>query len=767
MRITHPIHVHSHTQAMTWTLLLILLLAVPTARAADPLSDALQQGLLAEDVHHDLDAAITAYQSVLAQHDDQRRLVATALFRLGESYRKQGKAADAIAQYQRLLAEFSDQAELARLSRQNLDTLGADIPVATGPLTPAAQRQKDLLAQELALVEQQIAEVQNMIGGGRAGSSDLIPLQREALALQRQMAALDDARRSDLLRDVVLPSTAPVESLEMADGVSEEEAREIQRLKEMIRNSPDLINATARGGTPLYSAASRGQLAVAQFLIENGATVDVRHGDATPLYGAVESGHKAMTELLVAAGADVNTGRRQIGTPLHSAASRGFVEIAKVLLAAGADINATTREGFTPLHQAVMQQRVGMIDFLLDSKADLEAKVSDGQQVWPGYTPLLLAIASFDPLVVERLLARGADVNAISGDGERALHIAVTKDIPGQDLHAILERKPDLETRGSQNSTPLHLACVDRNRNAVRILLEAGANPNAQFGSSSFDVKPQSGAGQRVKTHLGLEGKTPLHWAVAKWDRGMTQLLIEHGANPNATDNDGITPLLGAAMQGIGGGSLGVDPVLMDLLLDAGADPNVRDRSGMTLLQHALRVGSIELVEALLRNGADPNTTDVAGTTPVHATALWPHTNAMELLLEHGAKVDQQDQLGNTPLHVAAFAGNKDAVKLLLDRGAPVNARNQRDQTPLDLAREPVTIYEISPGRGLDEPTGPRRATRRPPSSLTDIVDLLIKHGAEATSAGNAPPPGAVRTIPPRSVRSAAEPAPTEENPTP
>ena len=636
-----------------------------------------------------------------------------------------------------------------------------------------------------------------MISVGRAGSSDLIPLQREALALQRQMAALDDARRPDLLGDVVpasrvaswsyimqdarrpdllgdvvLPSAASVDSPETADGVSQEEAREIERLKEMIRNSPDLINATARGGTPLHSAASRGQLAVAQFLIENGATVDVRHGDATPLYGAVESGHKAMTELLIAAGADVNTGRRQIGTPLHSAASRGFVEIAKVLLAAGADINATTREGFTPLHQAVMQQRVGMIDFLLDSKADLEAKVSDGQQVWPGYTPLLLAIASFDPLVVERLLARRADVNATSGDGDRALHIAVTKDIPGQDLRAILERKPDLEARGSQNSTPLHLACVDRNRNAVRILLEAGANPNARFGSSSFDVKPQSGAGQRVKTHLGLEGKTPLHWAVAKWDRGMTQLLTEHGADPNATDNGGITPLLGAAMQGIGGGTVSFDSTLIDLILNAGADPNVRDRSGMTLLQHALRVGSIELVEALLRNGADPNTTDGAGTTPVHATALWPHANAMELLLEHGAKIDRQDQLGNTPLHVAAFAGNKDAVKLLLDRGAPVNARNQRDQTPLDLARAEFTNCEIIAGRGLDEPTGPDRAprprqARRLPSSVTDIVDLLIKHGAEATSAGNAPPPGAVRTIPPRSVRSAAEPAPTEENPTP
>jgi TolA-binding protein len=91
-------------------LLLIVLLAAPAARAADPLSVTLQQGLLAEEVHHDLDTAIAAYQSVVTQHDDQRRLAATALFRLGECYRKQGKTSDAVAQYQRLLAEFSDQA---------------------------------------------------------------------------------------------------------------------------------------------------------------------------------------------------------------------------------------------------------------------------------------------------------------------------------------------------------------------------------------------------------------------------------------------------------------------------------------------------------------------------------------------------------------------------------------------------------------------------------------------------------------------------------
>ena len=77
---------------------------------------------------------------------------------------------------------------------------------------------------------------------------------------------------------------------------------------------------------------------------------------------------------------------------------------------------------------------------------------------------------------------------------------------------------------------------------------------------------------------------------------------------------------------------------VISLLLDAGADPNVVDKDGMSLLQHALRVGSIDLVAALLSKGVNPNTADSTGATPVHAAALWSDASAMRLLLDHGAK---------------------------------------------------------------------------------------------------------------------------------
>ena len=55
---------------------------------ADDLSAALQKGLLEEEANHNLDAAIQAYQTVINQYDDQRKIAATAVFRLGECYRK-------------------------------------------------------------------------------------------------------------------------------------------------------------------------------------------------------------------------------------------------------------------------------------------------------------------------------------------------------------------------------------------------------------------------------------------------------------------------------------------------------------------------------------------------------------------------------------------------------------------------------------------------------------------------------------------------------
>ena len=113
-----------------------LFLPVATARAEDPpMRVLLRDGLYAEEVTRDAEAAANQYEQVITRYAEQRELAATALFRLAEVRRKQDRKDDAIQLYQRFLTEFSDSATQAKLARENLVTLGAQPPAATTPPT--------------------------------------------------------------------------------------------------------------------------------------------------------------------------------------------------------------------------------------------------------------------------------------------------------------------------------------------------------------------------------------------------------------------------------------------------------------------------------------------------------------------------------------------------------------------------------------------------------------------------------------------------------
>src|SRR5689334_13955928 len=96
--------------------LVIAITSLATA-ATNDVSALLQKGLFEEEANRNLDAAIQAYQSVITETDKNHKFAATAIFRLGECYRKQGKTNEANVQYQRIVREFPDQEELANLSQ--------------------------------------------------------------------------------------------------------------------------------------------------------------------------------------------------------------------------------------------------------------------------------------------------------------------------------------------------------------------------------------------------------------------------------------------------------------------------------------------------------------------------------------------------------------------------------------------------------------------------------------------------------------------------
>src|SRR5450759_1514826 len=203
---------------------LIFLLAAALVRAqTNNLTVLLQQGLFEEQANRNLDAAIEDYAALAKQFDKDRQLAATAVFRLGECYRAQGKTNEAAAQYQRILRDFPDQKTLVTLSQQNVAGMGL---AAEPSASTARQQQRELLAKQIALAEQDLADTQKLFQVGKATQVEIRAAEREVLRLRQQLAALDSNK---------------AELVNLSPPASSEEDREIARIQAMIQNSPDLV----------------------------------------------------------------------------------------------------------------------------------------------------------------------------------------------------------------------------------------------------------------------------------------------------------------------------------------------------------------------------------------------------------------------------------------------------------------------------------------------------------------------------------------------
>jgi ankyrin repeat protein len=135
----------------------------------------------------------------------------------------------------------------------------------------------------------------------------------------------------------------------------------------------------------------------------------------------------------------------------------------------------------------------------------------------------------------------------------------------------------------------------------------------------------------------------------------------------------GSTPLHRAALRG--------DAESVAALIGSGADVNATNNAGATPLHYG--VGSDRIVDLLLKAGANPNACSIAGNTPLHSAAARPDAfNQVKQLLDAGAQVDavrppaSPGDNPQTPLSLAAYQAEERTVRLLLDRGAAPGLSN-------------------------------------------------------------------------------------------
>src|SRR5689334_19884632 len=347
-----------------------------------------------------------------------------------------------------------------------------------------------------------------------------------------------------------------------------------------------------------------------------------------------------------------------------------------------------------------------------------------------------------------KMIAAGADVNAIQGDGTTALHWAVYK-VDADLARALLARGAKPDVMNKYGSSPLAEAVKVGNARLVEMLLDAGSNaevPN-QEGQTALMLAARAGSldvakllvrrGANVNAKEKWRGQTALMWAADARSAELTRFLIDNKADVNAralaTDwpsqltgeprnqyrpTGGLTPLLYAARSGC------TDCV--QALLDAGANPNLPNPDGVTPLMVAIDNFAYDTAKLLFERGANPHLWDWWGRNALY-TAIDMNTYSLDAYTERTgppivttkttalelarlflkAGVDPNHQLnmhrpgrggnsgrfadeilttGATPMLRAAASQDSEAVKLLLEYGGRVDVPNVMGVTPLMTA---------------------------------------------------------------------------------
>lgn len=294
----------------------------------------------------------------------------------------------------------------------------------------------------------------------------------------------------------------------------------------------------------------------------------------TSLMHAAQNGCAGILKMLLSYGADANacTSDRNL-TPLIAATKCKQVDCMKLLLKAGANVDYRTSVGSTALHLAVKQHKYWVEGFqiLLEGGANVNQLDSDG------FPPLAAAIGNVDFVALKFLIGAGAKTN-IEKSARSLLAYSIYKSRNLGVVQLLVDAGADVNAMdGKLQQTPLVLACLRAQgftlgHKMVKTLLENNADAN---------------------TKTSKEGRAPLHFcAELDLDR-IAVLLLCYGADVNATDAKGDTPLIIAVRKS--------RKRVVNVLLQArGLDMRVPDRYGFTALDWVQRCECIEIATAFV-----------------------------------------------------------------------------------------------------------------------------------------------------------------------
>jgi ankyrin repeat protein len=259
---------------------------------------------------------------------------------------------------------------------------------------------------------------------------------------------------------------------------------------------------------------------------------------------------------------------------------------------------------------------------------------------------------------VDCLLSKGADVNAQGGYFGTALQVASLQGHE-KVVKMLLDKAADVNAQSGYFGTALHAASLAGHEKLVELLLDKGAHVNAQDGESGTPLYAASASALSESHLLHDKGGyvikprklgTALHAASLAGHEKVVKMLLDKGADINAQGGSYGTALYAASLQG--------HEKVVELLLGKGADVNAEGGYYGTALHGASARGNEKVVELLVGKGADVNALNGGSGTPLYAASARGHEKVVELLLGKGADVNAISGRYGTALYVASYKGH-------------------------------------------------------------------------------------------------------------
>ena len=451
---------------------------------------------------------------------------------------------------------------------------------------------------------------------------------------------------------------------------------DVEAVKMLLSAGVNPNAAEAEGDTVLTLATKSGNAEVVKALLDGKADPQHNGDDSSiALFWAVRNKNESISKMLLDAGANANSSyygdwatgcgkgdHVRVWTALKEAVTSGNVGLVRILLdhEADADISEYYEGHVSPLYLAVMTKSAEIAEVLLE-EADADPNIGADCRIWGSWeygTPLVRAVRNDDFEMARILLNFGANPHA-DEDSDPNLWSWVS-DLDDSDRRRWEKLLLSPEKWEKKMTEELCLAAEQGRIDGVREALAEGV-----------DFTPDRDG------YTGMDAA--LHKAASAGHAEIVKVLLFAGANPNAANRNGWTALMGVGLK---------HPEVIKILLVAGANPNLADSDGLTILMRAALEGDSNVVRILLTADVDMEEEDgYYGGTALILAATKGRVEATKMLLSAGANLSAVNRDGWTALMHAAYEGHCEVAKALLLAGANPNALDKFGNTALDYAK--------------------------------------------------------------------------------